>query len=136
MKQIRPPLVLIADDDPDMCEMYASYLEIAGYRVQTAADGYEAFQKTCRQRPSVIVLDLQMPRIDGWSALKSIQKNPKTRGTPVIILTGHDFKTLMKPAAMAAGAVSYLMKPCLPERLAAEVLKCLQPSAGTSTRAM
>ncbi len=71
--------------------------------------------------PNVIVMDLHMPRGDGWNALKALRGDPNTATIPVVVLTGHEFKSFLKPAALAAGAVSYLMKPCPPERLADEI---------------
>jgi CheY-like chemotaxis protein len=115
------PLVLIADDHRDTCEMYAFYLGAVGYRVEMAADGHEATAMARQLHPDVIVMDLNMPRVDGWSALKVLRDDPSMTTIPVIIITGHDFKTFLKPAALAAGAVSYLIKPCLPERLADEI---------------
>src|SRR5207245_1752868 len=76
-------------------------------------------------RPDLVVMDLQMPKLDGWAAIRELQSRPETAAIPVIVLTGHDFKAYLKPAALAAGVVSYLMKPCFPEQLAREVGACL-----------
>jgi CheY-like chemotaxis protein len=78
-------------------------------------------KKARRLRPDLIVMDLDMPEVDGWTAISQLQAEADTAPIPVIVLTGHDFKAYFKPAAIAAGAVSYLMKPCLPEDLAREV---------------
>lgn len=122
------PLVLIADDDLETCDLYGSYLKVVGYRVETAADGYQAFLKARALQPRVIVMDLFMPRMDGWRALDELRKDPKTKTIPVIVLTGHDFKSLLKPAALAVGATSYLTKPCRPDRLAIEIGERLRMS--------
>jgi CheY-like chemotaxis protein len=66
-------------------------------------------------------MDLDMPEVDGWTAIRELQSDPITAVIPVIVLTGHDFKTELKDVAIAVGAVSYLMKPCFPEHLAREV---------------
>jgi len=125
--------VLVADDNEDTREMYSLFLGFMGYRVETAVDGHEAILKARSLHPDIVVMDLHMPKIDGWHALREIQHDPNTAGIPVIVLTGHDFKTFLKPAALAAGAVSYLMKPCLPERLAIEISQRLQlPLSGTA----
>ena len=122
------PLVLIADDNLETCDLYASFLSAAGYRVETAVDGYEAFLKAQALQPRIIVMDLHMPRIDGFRALDKLRKDPKTKAIPVIVLTGHDFKSLMKPAALALGANSYLTKPCRPDELAIEIDERLRVS--------
>jgi CheY-like chemotaxis protein len=119
------PLVLIADDNRDTREMYALYLPVAGYSVETAADGREAVVKALTLRPDLIVMDLQMPGVDGWRAMREIRGHARTAATPIIVLTGHDFKDYLKHSAIAEGAWSYLVKPCLPERLAREIGVCL-----------
>lgn len=116
-----PPLILIADDNVDTREMYALYLTTVGYRVETAEDGHEAILRARAMQPDLIVMDLHMPKLDGWAAIRDLQSRARTAAIPVIVLTGHDFKAYLKPAALAVGAVSYVMKPCLPEHLAREV---------------
>ena len=113
--------VLIADDNGDTREMYALYLNMAGYRVDTAKDGHEAILKARALRPDLVVMDLQMPKLDGWAAIRELQSRPETAAIPVIVLTGHDFKAYLKHSALAVGAVSYLMKPCFPEEFQREV---------------
>ena len=115
------PLVLIADDNRDTREMYALYLNMTGYGVETAEDGHEAIIKARTVRPDLIVMDLQMPKLDGWGAIRELQSRTETSSVPIVVLTGHDFKAYLKPAALAAGACSFLMKPCFPEQLASEV---------------
>jgi CheY-like chemotaxis protein len=116
-----PPLVLIVDDNRDTCEMYASYLPTVGYSVETAADGREAVIKALTLHPDVIVMDLQMPGVNGWRAMREIRGQARTATTPIIVLTGHDFRDYLGHSAIAEGAWSYLVKPCLPERLAHEI---------------
>lgn len=131
------PLVLIADDNVDTREIYSLYLRTVGYHVDTAVDGHEAVVKARLLHPNVIVLDLHMPRIDGWGALKVLRDDPNTAAIPVVVVTCDDFNSFPKPAAHAAGAVSYLMKPCLPECLADEIAdrlgspKAATPATGT-----
>ena len=132
---VTKPLVLIADDNRDTREMYALYLPMAGYSVETAAEGREAVIKALTHYPDVIVMDLQMPGVDGWRAMREICGNARTAGTPVIVLTGHEFKNYLGHSAIAEGAFSYLMKPCLPERLAQEIDACLRTVRSRIARA-
>jgi CheY-like chemotaxis protein len=113
--------VLIADDNQDSRELYALYLSMLGYNVAVAVDGREAVESTRRHLPDVIVMDLDMPQVDGWAAICQLRSDAATAAIPIIVLTGHDFKAQLKDVALAAGAVSYLMKPCFPEDLAREV---------------
>jgi len=115
------PLLLVADDNRDSRELYGLYLSMRGYSVAFAVDGREAVKKARRLRPDLIVMDLDMPEVDGWTAISQLQAEADSAPIPVIVLTGHDFKAYLKPSTIAAGAVSYLMKPCLPEDLAREV---------------
>jgi twitching motility two-component system response regulator PilH len=116
-----PPLILIADDNVDTREMYALFLPTVGYRVETAADGHEAILRARTMHPDLIVMDLTMPKLDGWAAIRELQGRAMTAAIPVIVLTGHDFKAYLKHSALAEGAASYLMKPCFPDQLAREV---------------
>ena len=100
-----PPLILIADDNVDTREMYALYLTTVGYRVETAEDGHEAILRARAMHPDLIVMDLTMPKMDGWAAIRELQSRAMTAAIPVIVLTGHDFKAFLKPAALAVGAV-------------------------------
>src|SRR5438094_9579488 len=108
------PLILIADDNVDTRGMYGHYLNMVGYHVETATDGNEAILQARALHPDLVVMDLQMPALDGWGAIRELQSRADTATIPVIILTGHDFKAYLKHSALAVGAVSYLMKPCFP----------------------
>jgi CheY-like chemotaxis protein len=115
------PLVLVVDDVADTREMYEVYLRIAGYGVDTARDGREAVRFARVARPDLIVMDLQMPGMDGWAAIRQLKSDPKTANIPVIVLTGHDLKDYLKHSAVAEGAAAYLTKPLSPEQLAREI---------------
>jgi len=115
------PLVLIADDHRDTREMYGVYLGDLGYRVETAENGRDAVAKARARQPDAIVMDLSMPGVDGWAAIGQLQAEPQTARIPIVVLTGHDLRAHLKPAAIAAGACSFFMKPCPPENLAREV---------------
>jgi CheY-like chemotaxis protein len=115
------PLVLLADDAADTREMYALYLSMVGYRVEMAADGREAARFARVSRPDLIVMDLQMPGIDGWAAIRELRRDARTASIPVIVLTGHDLKDYLRYSAIAEGASGYLTKPITPEQLGREI---------------
>jgi CheY-like chemotaxis protein len=114
-------LLLIVDDHAHTREMYGLYFRMCGYNVDTAKDGHVAVIKARRLCPDLIVMDLKMPRLDGFGAMRQLRATPRTAAIPVIVLTGHDFKAGLKYSAMAEGAVSYLMKPTSSEQLARQI---------------
>ena len=115
-----PPLVLLVDDAEDNREVYAQYLTFAGFRVEFAVDGIEAIEKAESVHPDVIVMDLSLPRLDGWEATRRIKAAPSTRDIPVIALTGHAVSE-SKRRAQEVGCAGYLTKPCLPDVLVSEI---------------
>src|SRR5262245_51437984 len=82
----RPIVVLIADDDADSCEACAAYLESKGMHVIRAAHGEQAVVEARRARPDVILLDIEMPVLDGAGALRRLKEDPRTRAIPVVML--------------------------------------------------
>jgi two-component system, cell cycle response regulator DivK len=109
-------LVLIVDDSLDARELYATYLDHVGYSVRAVADGHAAIAAAVELRPDVVVMDLTMPHLDGITATQRIRNHPRTRNTPVILLTGYPQKAIER-GALEAGADLFLTKPCLPEDL-------------------
>ena len=114
------PLVLLVDDSEDNREVYAQFLKFAGFSVEMAVDGVEAVEKAAALRPDVIVMDLSLPRLDGWEATRQIKAAAGTSDIPVIALTGHAVSE-SKRKAQEVGCAGYLTKPCLPEVLVSEI---------------
>lgn len=114
------PLVLLVDDSEDNREVYAQYLTLSGFRVEIAVDGVEAVEKAASLKPDVIVMDLAMPRLDGWEATRRIKAAPATSGIPVIALTGNA-DSESKRRSQEVGCSGYLTKPCLPDVLVSEI---------------
>src|SRR3954451_15767588 len=88
-KSRRSIAVLVVDDDRDARAMYRMYLEHAGCRVRTARDGHAAISKANSWTPDVIVMDLAMPRLDGWTASRWLKASPTTKHIPIIALSAH-----------------------------------------------
>ena len=118
-------MILVVDDTLDARELYAEYLRIAGLRAEVAEDGYDALAKAGALHPSVIIMDLAMPRMDGWEATRRLKSNPATRDIPIIALTGHVIER-SRERAIEAGADGYLTKPCFPDSLLAEVHRVMK----------
>jgi two-component system, cell cycle response regulator DivK len=114
----RQPVVLVVDDDLDARLIYGHYLTVMGCQVYTASNGFIGVQLARRMKPHVIVMDLAMPRLNGWAATAELKRSETTRDIPIIVLTA-------VPAsyqdARAAGCEGLLAKPCLPELLWSEI---------------
>jgi CheY-like chemotaxis protein len=118
------PLVLVVDDYEDAREMYAEYLQYSGFRVAEARNGVEAMEKAFDLRPDVILMDLSLPVMDGWEATRRLKADGRTRGIPVVALTGHAL-TGHSEGAKKAGCDAFVTKPCLPDALVTQVRKML-----------
>jgi CheY-like chemotaxis protein len=118
------PLVLVVDDYAEGREVCAEYLAFRGYRVVTAEDGVDALAKTREMLPDVILMDLSLPRLDGWEASRQIKADERTRHIPIIALTAHALSSA-RDRALEAGCESVVTKPCLPRDLEAEVRRQL-----------
>ncbi|GJE16954.1 response regulator [Methylobacterium marchantiae] len=99
--------VLVIDDDPATRDLLTRFLEKDGFQVASAADGREGLEAARRIRPRVILLDVTMPRMDGWSVLRALRADPDLGATPVIMVTVLDEQSL----AFSLGATDYLHKP-------------------------
>ena len=119
------PLILIVDDMPDIRDMYAEYLSGQGFRPELAANGFEALSKATVMSPAVIVMDLNLPELDGWEATRRLKANDITSSIPVIALTGLSVR-YSKSAALEAGCDGFLTKPCYPDALADEIRRVLR----------
>lgn len=123
-----PPLVLIVDDVDHGREICSEYLEFRGFRVATAADGQEALDKAFELLPDVILMDLSLPKIDGWEATRRLKRDERTRAIPVVALTAHALASAHEKAR-EAGCDAVVTKPCLPKDLESEVRRQLEGRA-------
>jgi CheY-like chemotaxis protein len=117
-------LILIVDDNVDARELYRMYLQHEGFRWAEAANGQDAIAQTRSERPSLILMDATMPRMDGWEAARVLKQDAATRDIPLIMLTGHALDE-HRERAKSAGADAFLAKPVLPDQLAAEIRRVL-----------
>jgi CheY-like chemotaxis protein len=119
------PLVLLADDAEDVLEAHSEILRDAGYRVVGACDGRQAVDKALELRPDVILMDLQMPGLDGWEATRLIRSDLRTHHIPIIAFTSHGLRRYAD-RSFDAGCTSFLEKPCSsPKLLVSEVQRVL-----------
>ena len=114
---ITPPVVLVVDDSADARAMYGQYLEFCGFRVVTATNGEEAIVAAQREWPAVILMDLAMPTMDGWEAIRRLRADSLTADIPIVAISGYGFSDV-PVRAREAGADVCLSKPCLPPQVA------------------
>lgn len=118
------PLVLVVEDYQDAREMYAAYLQFSGFEVAEAGNGIEAIEKTRELLPDIVLMDLALPRMDGWEATRRLKNDPKTRHIPIVALTGHALAGHAE-GAREAGCDAFVTKPCLPDALVTEIKRLL-----------
>lgn len=119
---LKRPLVLVVDDIVDNREMYLEYLRYAGFRVAGAVDGETAVELARTLRPTLILMDLSLPGIDGWEATRTLKSDPVTRDILVVALTGHA-EPACEARAMLAGCDLFLAKPSTPQDVADHVAR-------------
>ena len=119
----REPLVLIVDDDATVVGLVRTIMLAVGIRVESASDGEEGVAKAFRHQPDVILMDLAMPRLDGFEATRQLRADPRTTQTPVVAVTGYDWD---EAKATAEGFYALLRKPFPPELLVSTVRRASQ----------
>ena len=129
---ITNPLVLIAEDEADIADIIAAYLEREGMRTVRAADGRTALDLHGLLKPELVMLDVMMPRLDGWQVLAELRR----RGdTPVIMLTALD-QDLDKLQALRIGADDYVVKPFNAVEVAARARAVLRRAGTANSRVL
>ena len=115
-----PKLVLVADDNDDILALVTFRLERAGYTVIQAHDGEEALRMAGEHRPSLAILDLMMPRLDGYEVTRGIRGDPAIADMPVVLLTARSQEADVA-RGFDVGADDYIRKPFSPQELLSRV---------------
>lgn len=127
------PYILIVDDDPDILEGILMILETQPYRLATACDGKQCMAKINQEVPDVLILDLLMPRMDGWGVIREMRSDPRFAKVPIMILS-----TVIEDAShrryeletgMAMDIQGYVQKPARPGDLLQRIEKILEKQA-------
>jgi DNA-binding response OmpR family regulator len=114
------PIILAADDDPDILELVGFRLERSGYTVIRATDGEQALAIARESKPDLAVLDVMMPKMDGYEVTRRLREDPATSRMPIILLTARAQEADVQQG-FAAGADDYIRKPFSPQELRARV---------------
>ena len=126
----KQPYILIVDDDPDILEGITTILETQPYRLATARDGKQCMVMVDEVVPDLLILDLLMPRMDGWGVIREMRSEPRFNAVPIMILT-----TVIEDASrrryeletnMAMDVQDYVQKPVRPDELIRLVEKLLK----------
>jgi two-component system alkaline phosphatase synthesis response regulator PhoP len=112
--------VLLVEDDPDIVELVEHYLGREGFGVESLADGRAALERVRSGRYDLLVLDLQLPGLDGLSLCTEVRRDPRTRGVPVVMLTARGDEA-DRVVGLEMGADDYVVKPFSPKELVARV---------------
>ncbi len=116
--------ILIADDDPIIIKLLQVNLEMEGYDVVTAQDGQDAVEKAGKEHPDLVMLDIMMPRMDGWAARQALLADPALKDIPVIFLSARAQQADLRKG-YEAGVAEYITKPFDPVDLLDVVQKVL-----------
>ncbi|MEW6108356.1 MAG: response regulator [Nitrospirota bacterium] len=115
-----PRKILVVDDNQDSRELVVKVLKNKGYRIVEAVDGEDAMQKAMTEMPDLILMDISIPKIDGYEVTRRLKSQERFKSTPVIALTAHAMKGDMEKA-LRAGCEGYISKPIdireLPEKI-------------------
>lgn len=126
----KEPYILIVDDDPDVLEGIITVLESRPYRLATARDGRRCMEMIDEEMPDLLILDLLMPRMDGWGVIREMRSEPRFAGVPIMVLT-----TVVEDASrrryeletgMAMDVQQYMQKPVMPVELIRRVENMLK----------
>ena len=119
------PVIVVADDEEDILELVALGLERVGYVVHRAADGEQALALMQEHRPDVAILDVAMPKLDGFELTRRLRNDPATSEIKIVLLTAR-VQEADVDAGLAAGAHDYVTKPFSPQELQDRVAALLQ----------
>jgi len=126
----RQPYILVVDDDPDILDNIITVLETQPYRLNTARDGRQCLDIIKHEVPDLLILDLLMPRMDGWGVIREMRTEPRLANVPIMVLT-----TVVEDASrrryeletgMAMEVQQYIQKPVAPAELIRRVEKLLK----------
>jgi DNA-binding response OmpR family regulator len=122
MNAIRQKTVLIVEDDINTADLVALYLRREGFQALTASDGEQGLALAARYRPDLVILDLMLPKVDGWEVCRQLRQ---MSDVPVIMLTARD-EEIDRVAGLTLGADDYVVKPFSPREIVARVMAVLR----------
>jgi two-component system, cell cycle response regulator DivK len=125
---MRSKVILLVEDHDDSRLIYSAILRHHGYAIVEAHDGAQGLDLARRHQPDLILLDVGLPVLDGWSAAEQLREHVATSCIPIVALTAHAFFE-DRERGMQMGFSAYLVKPCKPSTVLAEVRRLIGPAA-------
>ena len=119
-KKTKIEKILLVEDNELNRDMLSRRLQRQGYQIVIAVDGQEALEKVSEEKPTLILMDLSLPVMDGWEATRRLKANTKTKQIPIIVLSAHALKTV-REEAFKAGCDDYDIKPIDFSRLLSKI---------------
>ena len=116
VKSVAKGKILVVDDEIYIVHILDFSLGVEGYDVMTALDGEQALAKVRQEKPDLIVLDIMMPKLDGYETCKALKSDPETRDIPVILLSAKG-RNVDQKVGFEVGADDYITKPFSPRKL-------------------
>ena len=126
--------VLLVDDEPGLREAVQAYLEDSDFQVRTASNATDGLELLQQETPDVLISDIMMPEVDGYTFLKQVREDPRYKSLPVIFLTARGM-TSDRIQGYNAGCDAYLSKPFDPEELVAMVTNLIERQAARTPEA-
>ncbi len=124
--------LLVVEDIPDILSLLRATLEFKGYRVVTAREGNEALEEIEKERPALIITDILMPKMDGFSLVHRLRLNPETRDIPVVFLSATYVAPEDKTFALNLGVIRFIEKPVDFDQFLPTISKLLEEGARSS----
>ncbi len=116
--------ILLVDDDQDFLQLLEYDFKKKGYSIVTASNGEEGLEKAASDKPALIVLDIKMPKMDGYTFVRRLKKDPDTKDIPLIVLTSYE---PMKDMFQLEGVSDYIVKAANMDNLIKAVEKYVKP---------
>ncbi|MBI4313544.1 MAG: response regulator [Candidatus Omnitrophica bacterium] len=116
----QPVRILLVDDEPSILKMVGKRLEVSGYAVSVAMDGQEALEKVTVERPDLVILDLMLPKLNGYSVCSTLKQDPALKSIPVILFSAKALDRDVQQG-MACGADAYICKPFKAQELLEQI---------------
>jgi len=116
--------ILVVDDEVNITQILEFSIGAEGFEVITAQNGEEAIERARRERPDLIILDIMMPKIDGYEACRILKANPLTKNIPVVLLTAKG-RDIDRRLGYEVGATDYIVKPFSPNKLIERIHRLL-----------